>query len=394
MITPEGGGGGIKSTTVGQMLPSPFGGGVARGIAAPGGLIGRSGSARQGLVNEGGGNTQSEAAVAAGLKWVVAHQAGDGHWSLDAFQDGHKGCNCRGIGQNNDIAGTAFGLLPLLGAGETHKKPQGEYRRIVERGLNYLRIKQGKDGDFGGGMYAHGLATIAMCEAYGMTQDPQLREPAQRAIKFIRYAQSEGGGWRYEPKQGGDMSVVGWQVMALKSAQMAGLEVDDSKNPTLSKAAKFMRTCANADESGYGYTGPEVTPTMTAVGLLCKLYLGTGTRNSGIQSGVKYLATQAPPGSTPSMYYYYYATQVMHHVGGQPWQTWNEKMRDMLLAKQDKGGTPGHPHQKGSWNPAGDVHAGAGGRLMITSMAVMTLEVYYRHLPLYRRDLGKMMVGN
>jgi hypothetical protein len=387
--------GGIKDpNNIGLMNPSLSMGGM-RGIYVPGGPGGRSGATRERLLREGGGNTESEAAVAAGLKWITQHQFPDGHWSLDGFNHA-KGCNCNGFGQHNDIAATAFGLLPLLGAGETHKKKDGVYSRNVERALNYLILKQARDGNYGGGMYAHGLATIALCEAYGMTADPKLKKTAQAAINYIRAAQHEGGGWRYEPRQSGDMSVVGWQVMALKSGQMAGLEVDDSRVPTLAKAGKFIKSCATPDESGYGYTGPLPTPTMTAVGLLCKLYLGTGVRNTGVQGGVSSLR-QTPPGSTPSMYYYYYATQVLHHVGGPAWEFWNPKMRQLLISRQCGEKTvPGKSHLKGSWSPAGDVHAGAGGRLMITSLSVLTLEVYYRHLPLYRRDLGgnKLMVGN
>src|SRR5262249_10879327 len=156
-------------------------------------------------------------------------------------------------------------------------------------------------------MYAHGLATIAVCEAYGMTSDPTLRASAQRALNYIRAAQSEGGGWRYEPRQGGDTSVVGWQLMALKSGQMAGLEVDDSKNPTSAKATQFLNSVNSADGRGYGSMSPDPTPTMTAVGLLCRLYLGTGPRNSGVISGVNYLK-EYPPGRVNSIYYSYYAT--------------------------------------------------------------------------------------
>jgi hypothetical protein len=86
------------------------------------------------------------------------------------------------------------------------------------------------------------------------------------------------------------------------------------------------------------------------------------------------------------MYYYYYATQVMHHMGGEQWNAWNPKMRDMLIATQDRGQDTKHPHQMGSWSPAGDAQGPQGGRLMQTSLSLLTLEVYYRHLPLYRRD--------
>jgi hypothetical protein len=382
----EGQGGGIDAPKAGLGNLTGLPGGM-HGINVPGGFGGRSGATRADLLREGGGNTETEAAVASGQKWLVQHQAPDGHWSLDGF-DQHGHCNCRGFGISNDIAATAFGLLPLLGAGETHKNPKSIYRANVDRALKYLMLKQGRDGSFGGGMYAHGLATIAMCEAYGMTSDPALKSSAQRAIDFIRSAQSESGGWRYEPRQGGDTSVVGWQVMALKSGQMAGLNVDDNRNPTLAKATKWLNSCMTADGGGYGYQGPEPTPTMTAVGLLCRLYLGTGTRNSGIRAGVERLKKAAPPTGMASMYYYYYATQVMHHVGGPDWDFWNARMRPMLVNKQDTGNTPKHPHLKGSWAPAGDVHAGSGGRLMSTSLSLLTLEVYYRHLPLYRRDLG------
>jgi hypothetical protein len=390
----EGQGGGLDAPSFGLANPVGFAGGM-KGIYAPGGFGGRSGATKDQLLREGGGNTESEAAVALGQKWLVTHQAADGHWSLDNFnQPCH--CNCSGFGIHDDIAATAFGLLPLLAAGETHKNQKCAYRKNVELGLRYLMLKQSRDGNFGGNMYSHGLASIAMCEAYGMTADPALKTSAQRAINFIRAAQSDSGGWRYEPRQGGDTSVVGWQVMALKSGQMAGLEVDDNRNPTLAKSTKWLNSCMTPDGSGYGYQGPNPTPTMTAVGLLCRLYLGTGPRNSGIVAGVKRLKGTPPPAGLPSIYYYYYATQVMHHVGGEAWEFWNPRMRQMLLDRQDKGNTKGHAHYKGSWAPGTDYHAGAGGRLMMTSLSLLTLEVYYRHLPLYKRDFGgsKVASGN
>jgi hypothetical protein len=381
----EGQGGGLDALKPDLANPFGFAGGM-RGLNVPGGFGGRSGATRQRLVEEGGGNSKSEAAVAAGLKWLVNHQADDGHWSLDGFSR-HGHCNCTGFGQQNDIAATAFGLLPLLAAGETHKNPKAVYGKSVGNALAYLVRKQAPDGNFGGGMYAHGLASIAICEAYGMTSDPTLKVSAQRALNYIRAAQSEGGGWRYEPRQSGDTSMVGWHLMALKSGQMAGLEVDDSKNPTFAKTTKFLNSVNTSDGSGYGYMGPNPTPTMTAVGLLCRLYLGTGPRTIGIIGGINSLK-RTPPGSLHSIYYYYYATQVLHHVGGPDWDSWNPKMRDLLIAKQDKGLDPTKPDLKGSWSPAGDAHGGAGGRLMMTALSLLTLEVYYRHLPLFQRTLS------
>jgi hypothetical protein len=389
----EGQSGGLDALKPGLANPIGFAGGM-RGLNVPGGFGGRSGATRERLVEEGGGNSKSEAAVAAGLKWLVMHQAADGHWSLDGFNQ-HGRCNCTGFGHQNDIAATALGLLPLLAAGETQKNPKALYGKNVGNALKYLMSKQARDGNFGGGMYAHGLASIAMGEAYGMTSDPTLKVSAQRALNYIRASQSENGGWRYEPRQSGDTSVTGWQVMALKSGQMAGLEVDDPKNPTFAKATRFLNSVSTSDGSGYGYLNPSPTPSMSAVGLLCRLYLGTGPRNSGIIGGISGLK-QTPPGGLNSIYYYYYATQVFYHFGGPEWDAWNPKMRDLLIAKQDKGSDPKKPHLKGSWSPAGDAHGGAGGRLMTTSLSLLTLEVYYRHLPLYHRNLGgdKAMAAN
>jgi hypothetical protein len=383
----------------------------------PGGFGGRSGATRDALAKEGGGTGASEAAVANGLQWFALHQWNDGHWSLDGFHKtaralNEKGktpglgaatfqCSCTGQGMSGrDTAATAFALLPFLAAGITHKDAntgkniENNYTKNVEAGLLWLMGHQKADGSFGSGdMYDHGLVTIVLCEAYGLSGDPLIQKSAQRAVNYIIAAQDPAsGGWRYSPKSGGDTSVVGWQVMALKSAQMAGLMVP---KPTLDGAMKWLDSCQTSDGGGYGYIGAGESPTMTAVGLLCREYLGWSPRNVGLINGVDRLK-KYKPGSINSMYYYYYATQVMHHMGGDAWAEWNPKMRDSLIASQDKGMEGKRAHQNGSWSPAGDAHGGAGGRIMITSLSLLTLEVYYRHLPLYRRDLatGKSEMEN
>lgn len=387
----SGQGGGIDSPNSGKA--SPFGdpGGYGGPKMVPGGFAGRSGATREQMLREGGGNTVSEAAVAAGLKWLARHQASDGHWALDNFAQ-HGRCNCTGAGQqNNDIAATAFGLLPFLAAGKTHKRSADNenYYKVVEKGLKYLISKQNAQGYFGGGAYyAQGLATIAMCEAVGLTSDSALKPYAQRALNNIMRAQNANGGWDYSPgTMRTDTSVGGWQLMALKSGQMAGLDVP-KKN--LEDASRWLdRVQSSSEGSGYGYDGPGDAYTMTSVGLLCREYLGWGPRNPGLIKGVQKLGTEfGPDKQLNNMYYYYYATQVMHHFGGEAWQKWNPRMRDMLIAKQDRGMDRAHPDQKGSWAPVGDAHGGAGGRIMTTSLSLLTLEVYYRYLPLYHRDMG------
>jgi hypothetical protein len=381
----------------------------------PGGTGGRSAATREKMLKEGGGTGASEAAVGLGLKWLALHQADDGHWSLDAFQHSarekpglggsnkHFTCNCGGQGMRNDTAGTAFGVLPFLAAGITPRSAnktenvKEDYTKNVDAALKFLMAHQDKNGDLGGGMYAHGLATIALCEAYGMTADQTLKAAAQKAIDFIVAAQDPaGGGWRYTPRSGGDTSVVGWQLMALKSGEMAGLKVPGS---TLNGATRWLNSCetgtAGSGDYGYGYVGKGSTPTMTAVGLLCRQYLGWSPRKPELITGVRNIGAHVPGGSGQinSMYFNYYATQVMHHMGGDSWAKWNDGMRESLTKAQDQGRAGKKAHQVGSWGPEGDAFGAQGGRIMQTSLSLLTLEVYYRHLPLYRRDVttGKEM---
>jgi hypothetical protein len=403
----KGQGGGLESAIAGKASPFGTPGGFPGGKYMAGGFGGRSGATREQMLTEGGGNGESEAAVARGLKWIVQHQAPDGHWALDRFNE-HGRCNCTGFGAKYDVAATAFGLLPLLGAGENHLATgkNHAYAKVVQKGLSWLISRQKGDGSFSGNMYEQGLATIAICEAYGLTSDPKLKVPAQKALNFVCDAQSQAGGWRYGAKQPGfDTSVSGWQLMGLKSGQMASLSVPKEN---LHRADQWMNAAMDRATYGYGYTSAGAGTTTSAVGLLCREYRGWGPRTTELAGGIQNLLYQGGKRTTPTtvnwpggqgnMYYYYYMTQVLHHFGGPDWKLWNEAkddkgnsigrpgMRDWLISKQDRGQDPKHPHQIGSWSPAGDAHGAAGGRVMITSMSLLTLEVYYRYLPLYRRE--------
>jgi hypothetical protein len=436
-----GGTGGAVDTGIpgiGQWAGTPGGMG---GIYNPGGFGGRTGSTREQMLAEGGGNQVSEAAVARGLAWLAAHQAPDGHWSLHKFPEhardksgqpvGKGGCGCQpGTNRHNDTAATGLALLPFLGAGHTQRPLPGskqfDYSKAVQAGLSYLlkiQVRGGaNDGYLGGdpeyvsNMYGHAIAAIALCEAYGMTNDPALRAPAQRAVTFIVNAQSGGdpgqgaGGWRYTPKATtkpcGDTSVTGWMVMALQSGHMAGLSVPAK---TWTNVEEYLDRCKSEFDSptesgkklvGYGYyPGKPATPTMTAAALLCREYLLINPKNPDLLRGIEYLK-QTPPGKTNDLYYEYYATQVFHHIGGSTWQFWNlgpdgtgkGGIRDTLIAKQDDGKK--NQHQDGSWTlPGADFH-NDGGRIMWTSLALLSLEVYYRHLPLYGKDFGTKKVEN
>jgi hypothetical protein len=235
-------------------------------------------------------------------------------------------------------------------------------------------------------MYTHGLAAICLCEAYGLSRDRQIGASAQQAIHFIEGAQNKGdGGWRYAPGDPGDTSVVGWQVMALKSGQMAGLSVNST---TMDGAKKFLKSASSGQGGLFGYLpGGGGTPTLSAVGLLCTQYMGAQRNDPGIQEGMKYLMANMPDKGGRNIYYWYYATQVLHNLPGYEWDTWNRKMRKMLIDTQEKKGC-----SAGSWDPAkptADAFGERGGRIMQTSLSCLTLEVYYRYLPLYKLDGGK-----
>jgi hypothetical protein len=160
--------------------------------------------------------------------------------------------------------------------------------------------------------------------------------------------------------------------MALKSGQMAGLNVP---RPTLERASEFLGTVQSDDGAAYGYQGPGAEPSPTAVGLLCRMYSGWRRTDPRLTRGVERLAAWGP--SYDDMYFNYYATQVLHHHEGSHWPAWNERLREHLVVSQATSG-----HEAGSWHFA-DPHTNPGGRLCDTALALMILEVYYRHLPLY-----------
>jgi hypothetical protein len=339
------------------------------------------------MVQREGGTTLTEAAVARGLRWLAQHQNHDGSWSLDRF---HRvaGCDCRDWGSlESETAATALALLPFLGAGQTHLS--GIYRDHVAQGLRWLIQNQQEDGDLRGspgqypGMYAQGQAAIVLCEAFFMTGDEALRGPAQHAIDFIVAGQYPDGGWRYYPRREtqtrqGDTSVVAWQLMALQSALAAGLSVPEA---TLENAGNFLDTVQHDDGAAYAYR-PRVDPTapMTAAGQLCRIYLGWKRSHPALTAGIHQLLDQEPPSrKDPDIYYWYYATQTMHHYGGREWREWNLQMRDVLVETQETRG-----HEAGSWTPDGPLTT-QGGRIYMTSLAVCCLEVYYRHLPIFRQ---------
>jgi hypothetical protein len=344
---------------------------------------------------------RTERAVELGLEFLARHRSADGSWSLNQFGAGRRGYESEQATIVSDTAATGLALLSFLGAGYDHYDDQ--YKDTVRAGLEYLIQHQKPSGDLyvaadresnrSARLYSHGIATIALSEAYGMTGDPNLRGPAQKAIDFIVAAQQpELGGWRYQPRQSADTSVSGWQVMALKSGELAGLRIPDE---TYQNVRHWLDGAIDAGTGQYVYNphapeaqkhGRQPTTTMTAVGLLMRVYTGWNRDDPRMIQGAGQLLAHLPAIGTTSQperdtYYWYYATQVMFHMKGDYWQRWNGRLHPLLVEQQIQTGP-----MAGSWEPLGQVPdrwGRHGGRIYVTTLNLLSLEVNYRHLPIY-----------
>lgn len=354
----------------------------------------RSAPNRAQIAAAGGGSAETEAAVDRALAWLAAHQSADGRWDVAKLEGGLEprtaGHDRQGAGVGADTGVTGLALLAFLGRGHTHL--EGDYRDTVRRGLEFLLNSQDQRGSVEGDarlfakMYCHGMGALALSEAYAMTGDDRLKNAVRDAVAFTSAAQHTAtGGWRYLPAQPGDtspgslgdMSQHGWQVMILKSAQLAGINPGDV---VLTRAAKFVTSTASGMHGGLSSYRPRerVTATMTAEALVCRWFLGM-SRGEGLdrEAGDQLLA-ELPSADAPNFYYWYYGTLAMHEIQGEHWQKWNAAMQRTLLATQLRGG-----RSDGSWDPD-PVWGGYGGRTYSTALGALSLEVYYRYLPLYK----------
>ena len=362
----------------------PLGGSLGPGkLIAPDSPFMRSPQQRKPLLEKLGGTPESEDAVALGLAYLARVQEEDGRWSRiegDHIQR-HKNR------AQHDMACTGFAVLAFLGQDHRPDKP-GPYRDVVAHAVDYLISQQDDDGDLrgprnlrGGGsdasnMYDQGIATYALAECGIMTHDPRIIAAANKAAQFIVDAQDPGsGGWRYSPKEPGDSSVFGWQIMALHSAEQIGFEIPPQ---TLENAKRYLQSCEEGKQGAlFGYqphNGP--TPPMTAELLFSKMLLGMPLNDDGINEAVRYLSNEPPDARRADLYYWYYASLSMLNMQDSHWKQWNTMTRAALISLQQKDGPAA-----GSWD--GNIRwADRGGRVFTTAMATLTLEVYYRYLPL------------
>lgn len=346
-----------------------------------------------------GGSAGTESAVTAALRWLKFHQSPDGSWSGANWPSNCTKGKCSGPGTNTgsdkyDSGLTGMALLAFLGNGHTHRF--GTFKATVNKGLNWLKKQQAADGSIGydaghgESIYNHAIATMAMCEAYAVSRDFTLKRYAEQAIKYCIDAQNPGLGWKYGIKSGrNDTSVTGWMVLAMKAGKTAGIEVSEAAFDGARNW--FIRATDSNGDVGYetpgggsSFLGPndgkfDLTPCMTAVSVICRIFTGERRSEDALRKGAKILGDSPPtwPDANAvrkvNFYYWYYGTYAMFQVGGDPWKDWNKAMQGALLPRQRMGGC-----EDGSWDPV-DEWCLCAGRVYATAINALTLEIYYRY---------------
>jgi len=375
---------------------------VGVGGGGGGGTVGKGGTERFGARTPGtgahttaiqlhGGSPLTEQAVERGLAWLSKHQERDGHWDCGKY-GGRKISHPEVKPEDRlayDVAVTGLAVLAFLGAGHTTNSPK--YGRTVQKALYWLEENQDKKtGRWPGSHYGQGIAALAAAEAFGM--DCGHEDMAKRAVDYLHKSQNPEGGWNYDTtnRERNDTSITGWQVMAAKSAKLAGLEVkqelfDGARKHFFSVVPGGEQTGAPADWKIYYarqgnrfFTNPEAgNDAVGAITMLSLLYINLSPTSPIAIKAADYFQERKPDAN--NIYYTYYGTLAMFQMGGDYWKNWNKDMRDKLVAGQLKGGD-----DDGSWPYEGDRWGPGGGRVYTTAMSVMTLEIYYRYLPIYK----------
>jgi hypothetical protein len=325
-----------------------------------------------------GGSGQTEGSIRGALDWFTRNQEPDGRWS----------CERHGGEPGHDVAVTAFALLCYYGWGMKHNV-DCEYLKPVERGIRWLAGTVQTNGDLRAGnekngMYDQGIGAMALCEAYGVSRDATLLAPASNAIAFIARAQNPAGGWRYQPlSQDVDLSVFGWQYMALHSARLAGVPV---RADALTRASNWIERVSGGQFGGhYGYDAPSQTdrPAMYACGMFCRQLDKWSPDQDRMKESAAFLRTRPLPGRDVDAYYLYYATLALYQHQGEVWEEWNRRMKEVVPPLQRKTGP-----EAGSWDGQGRWGKQMG-RAVTTGMVTLSLEVYYRFLPMYGYRSGE-----
>lgn len=317
-----------------------------------------------------GATEESEEAVEIALEWFARAQAKDGSWGYDSRAP-HSGQSPIDSSGRYSTGVTGLALLAFLGAGYTHL--DSRYGQTIAKALRFLRdqtdMKTGRLAQ--STFYEQGIATMAFCEAYGMTRSDELLPYATKMVECVVENMGRDGGYGYGGP-GDDVHVTSFMVMALKSAQMAGVPIPRAKE-AFEKLDEYYAGARNTDGlTGYRAssrgTGGQPRAARTALGLFCPLFLGEPPESPRLATVIDVVAAAGPNVLDP--YQCYYGTYSMFQVGGLMWKQWNQAFRDPVIELQEKEGP-----QTGAWTR----DRSRGGIACNTAWRVMSLQVYYRY---------------
>ncbi len=341
---------------------------------APGAMSNRSGSGRRAAIGTYGGKwgQYAEAAVLRALEWLRINQNKDGSW-----------------GTHDKEAMAGLGILTFLAHGETTASEK--YGETVERAIRYLVARQNEKGDFDkidttAGTYTQAICVYAISEAYGMTRIPSLKSVMEKGVQVLINGQQAGGGYDYKFLKGKrrDTSLAGWCCQAMKAAYIGGAE-NANLHEAMEKSVEDMKSAQKEDGSFY-YSqigSSHSSDNITAVAVLSMQLLGHGGEAT-VKKGLSALSSTKCNWKDPPewpMYGWYYISQAKFHQGGAHWTSWNNQFAPQFIRNQNP---------DGSWNSAGvSMKKGTTGRedmhpVYATTLAALTLQVYYRFLPTYQ----------
>jgi hypothetical protein len=308
--------------------------------------------------------------------------------ALIFLQDKSRGCWLDKRNHPNPAV-TGLAIMAFLSAG--HVPGEGRYGAVVEKGIRWVLKNQKANGLLGESnqqeMYQHGIATLMLAEAAGMTDSDlakEIRQAVAKAVRVILIAQrgqgnNHNGGWRYRVYQGdSDISVTGWQVMALRAARNLGCDVPAE---AIDRAVAFIKRCHDKGSGGFRYQpGGQLTAACTGTSVLALEICGKEHHRSqeALRGGAFLLRKSNLPSLREQWLFYsvYYGSQATFQLGGNYWTLYRPRLHELLLGMQNGAGI---------WDArSGD--ANQGGRAYCTAMAILALTVEYRFLPIYQRD--------
>lgn len=306
------------------------------------------------------------------VQFLSKSQQPSGAWSFNSYGE--------------STAATSLAIMAFMAAG--YVPEEGPYGDQINRGIDWVLAHQADNGlvvhhKSHGPMYSHGISTLMLAEVAGMLtgeREKKCREVLQRAVKLIVSAQNvpkdkrNAGGWRYnQTSKDSDLSVTGWQLLALRAAKNIGCDISADQ---IDKAVAYVRHCRGRNNVGFAYQpGGAPSATRTGTGILALEICGQHHTKDALEAGDYLIQRPLHPDEFYYFYGAYYCSVGMFQMGGEYWTKTRDAIVPQLLEMQKHDGS--WLATKGSEKEAGKVYA--------TSLAVLALAVEYQYLPIYQR---------